>query len=114
MTTSCLTYRMFLAFLLLVSFQACKNPASIEKKTVSPLAIAEIEQEIKNYISLKTQENGGFFPVKDENHDLKMKLVRVHTEYLSNLGPESHFACVDLVDEKGDVYDVDFFIQSAL
>jgi len=40
-----------------------------------------------------------------------MKLVRVHTEYLSNLGPKSHFACVDLADESGDVYDVDFFLN---
>lgn len=42
---------------------------------------------------------------------LRLKLVRVHTEYLSNLGPESHFACVDLADVDGDVYDVDFFLE---
>ena len=113
MNTSCYPYRLVLALLLLVGLQACKKPESTEKQAGAPLAIAEIEQEIKNYISLKTQENGGFFPVKDENHDLKMKLVRVHTEYLSNLGPESHFACVDLVDEKGDVYDVDFFMEGS-
>ena len=40
-----------------------------------------------------------------------MKLVRVHTEYLSNLGPKRHFACVDLADISGDVYDVDFFLS---
>ncbi len=113
MTTSWYPCRIVLALLLLVVLQACKKPESTEKQANAPLAIAEIEQEIKNYISLKTQENGGFFPVKDENHDLKMKLVRVHTEYLSNLGPESHFACVDLVDEKGDVYDVDFFMEGS-
>ena len=113
MTTSCSPCRMVLALLLLVGLQACKKPESTKKQSDAPLAIAEIEQEIKNYISLKTQENAGFFPVKDENHDLKMKLVRVHTEYLSNLGPESHFACVDLVDEKGDVYDVDFFMEGS-
>ncbi len=41
---------------------------------------------------------------------LRLRLVRVHTEYLANLGPRSDFACVDLVDESGDVYDVDFFL----
>ena len=111
MTTSWHLYRMFFALLLLLGLEACKRPLSTEKEAEDPLAIAEIEQEIKNYISLQTQENAGFFPVKDENHDLKMKLVRVHTEYLSNLGPTSHFACVDLVDESGDVYDVDFFME---
>lgn len=75
------------------------------------VSIAEIEEGIKAYIAQKSEENGGIFPVKDESHDLKMKLVRVHTEYLSNLGPDSHFACVDLVDESGEVYDVDFFME---
>uniref|UniRef100_UPI00404828B3 transglutaminase-like domain-containing protein n=1 Tax=Algoriphagus sp. TaxID=1872435 RepID=UPI00404828B3 len=103
--------QLVVALILLLSLHACKNPKPIEKQAGSSLAISEIEQEIKNYISLTTQENEGFFPVKDENHDLKMKLVRVHTEYLSNLGPNSHFACVDLVDESGDVYDVDFFME---
>jgi transglutaminase-like putative cysteine protease len=83
----------------------------VETAPVKKVQIAEIEAGIKDFIAAKTAENGGFFPVKDENHDLNMKLVRVHTEYLSNLGPKSHFACVDLVDESGDVYDVDFFME---
>jgi transglutaminase-like putative cysteine protease len=41
---------------------------------------------------------------------LQLKLVRVHTEYLANLGPRRHFACVDLVGTDGEVYDVDFFL----
>lgn len=77
----------------------------------SKVEIAEIEVGIKTFIAKKTAENNGIFPVKDEKNDLKMKLVRVHTEYLSNLGPNKHFACVDLVDQSGDVYDVDFFME---
>ncbi|MDA0315828.1 MAG: transglutaminase domain-containing protein [Bacteroidetes bacterium] len=103
--------RFALASLFLFTLYSCSAPETAKNKTAAPLSIAEIESEIKNYISQKTQEHGGLFPIKDENHDLKMKLVRVHTEYLSNLGPESHFACVDLVDESGDVYDVDFFME---
>lgn len=92
---------------------ACQAETKVEEKVapVKKVAIAEIEEGIKDFIAQKTEENGGFFPVKDENHDLKMKLVRVHTEYLSNLGPKRHFACVDLVDESGEVYDVDFFME---
>ena len=37
-------------------------------------------------------------------------MVRVHTEYLANLGPRYHFACVDVADIEGDLYDVDFFL----
>lgn len=90
---------------------ACNPTKTTEEKESPPLAIAEIEESIKDYIAQETEANQGIFPVKDENHDLKMKLVRVHTEYLSNLGPDRHFACVDLVDESGDVYDVDFFMS---
>ncbi len=98
---------------LTVLVMACGAPQE-EKEEKSPssrIEISEIEEGIKAFIAEKTAENQGFFPVKDENHDLRMKLVRVHTEYLSNLGPEEHFACVDLVDESGDVYDVDFFMK---
>ena len=37
-------------------------------------------------------------------------LICVHLEYLANLGPRRHFACVDLASTDGDVYDVDFFL----
>lgn len=102
-------------FLLLLLSSACQEKESEQRVEKAPLvsrtSIAQIETGIKAYIQEKTQENDGVFPVKDESHDLNMKLVRVHTEYLSNLGPERHFACVDLVDESGDVYDVDFFLE---
>jgi transglutaminase-like putative cysteine protease len=100
-----------LLFSCLWAVLACNPAKTTEEKESPPLAIAEIEESIKDYIAQKTAANNGVFPVKDENHDLKMKLVRVHTEYLSNLGPDRHFACVDLVDESGDVYDVDFFMS---
>jgi transglutaminase-like putative cysteine protease len=92
---------------------SCQAESKVEENAapVKKVAIAEIESGIKDFIAAKTAENDGIFPVKDENHDLNMKLVRVHTEYLSNLGPKRHFACVDLVDESGDVYDVDFFME---
>lgn len=81
------------------------------EKSVKKVSIKEIEQGIKAYIDLETQQHDGYFLINDSERNLKLKLVRVHTEYLSNLGPNRHFACVDLADEKGDVYDVDFFLE---
>src|SRR5262249_54295745 len=43
--------------------------------------------------------------------DLSLQPVRVHLEYLSDLGGGVHFACVDLVGTDGPVYDVDFFMK---
>jgi len=54
---------------------------------------------------------GGYFSLPFEKKTLRLKLVRVHTEYLSSLGPTRQFACVDLADVSGDVYDVDFFLD---
>ena len=85
----------------------------IEEEDISQhkVSISEIEEGIKAYIEQERVRNDGFFLINDEQRELRLKLVRVHTEYLSNLGPSRHFACVDLADEKGDVYDVDFFLE---
>lgn len=104
---------------LLLPLAACNPGGNTEKegketapdKSVSRVQIAQIETGIKKYIQDKTQQDNGFFYVHDKEKELRMKLVRVHTEYLSNLGPKRHFACVDMADVSGDVYDVDFFLS---
>ena len=107
-------HKILSCLVLLYSLIACQPS---EKKSVTPevlprkATIAEIEEGIKAYISKKTEENNGYFFVTDQGKEYKMKLVRVHTEYLSSLGPGRQFACVDLADISGDVYDVDFFMS---
>lgn len=71
---------------------------------------ADIQSGIEKHIEEQVQQGGGYFHLPFGSKDLRLKLVRVHTEYLSNLGPGRHFACVDVVDTSGDVYDVDFFL----
>lgn len=72
---------------------------------------ADIRAGIERHVEQEIARGGGFFRLPFKDRELKLKLVRVHTEYLSNLGPGRHFACVDLVDVTGDVYDVDFFLE---
>ena len=88
-----------------------RSGSGTEETLVPRAKISEIEAGIKTYIQGKTESGDGFFYVHDKDKELRMKLVRVHTEYLSNLGPKRHFACVDLADVSGDVYDVDFFLS---
>jgi transglutaminase-like putative cysteine protease len=85
------------------------SPDPVEKS----VDIADIEAGIKSYIDENVKEGEGYFHFKDNEKKLRLILVRVHTEYLSNLGPNRHFACVDLADVSGDVYDVDFFLEGA-
>jgi transglutaminase-like putative cysteine protease len=71
---------------------------------------AEIQAGIERHIETQVRLGGGYFHLPYGNKELRLKLVRVHTEYLSKLGPGRYFACVDLADISGDVYDVDFFL----
>jgi transglutaminase-like putative cysteine protease len=73
--------------------------------------ISDIEAGIRSYITDKTTSGDGYFHIEDDSLELNLRLVRVHTEYLSVLGPDRFFACVDLADISGDVYDVDFFLS---
>ncbi|MFT5233333.1 MAG: transglutaminase-like putative cysteine protease [Candidatus Krumholzibacteriia bacterium] len=70
----------------------------------------DIAEGIDAHIIDEVAKGGGYFHLQHGDLDLKLKLVRIHMEFLSNLGPQSHFACVDLADVSGDVYDVDFFL----
>lgn len=73
--------------------------------------IADVELGIRSYIKSQTEQGDGYFHIEDDSLQLNLRLVRVHTEYLSVLSPGRYFACVDLADISGDVYDVDFFLS---
>ncbi|MBT4530058.1 MAG: transglutaminase domain-containing protein [Phycisphaerae bacterium] len=79
--------------------------------TIPNVVTNDIKAGIEKHIEDMSKANGGFFPISFEGKEMKLKLVRVHMEYLANLGPRRHFACVDLASEEGDVYDVDFFLS---
>lgn len=91
--------------------QAIQNQIESPTKAIrSNVVTADIEEGIKQHINKVASQNNGFFKLDTGGGIMSLKLVRVHTEYLSNLSHNKHFACVDLVDEYGDVYDVDFFL----
>jgi len=78
--------------------------------SVPSVVTADIQAGIEKHIDEQTRLGGGYFSVPFEDDELRLKLVRVHTEYLANLGARRHFACVDLASADGNVYDVDFFL----
>ncbi|MEJ2584271.1 MAG: transglutaminase-like domain-containing protein [Robiginitalea sp.] len=108
--------RIFLVLLLALA-SACNFGEKQEKERetkgeeVPKVVTADIEAGIKAHIAREVKAGDGFFHMKTDEGELSLELVRVHTEYLSNLGPRRHFACVDLADVSGDVYDVDFFLS---
>lgn len=85
-------------------------PAASAPPVPNSVITADIQAGIERNIEEQVRLGGGYFKLPFRNHELRLKLVRVHTEYLSKMGPRRYFACVDLVDISGDVYDVDFFL----
>lgn len=91
----------------------CHTAQVDEHEQPSPVphvVTGDIQAGIEKHIAEQTRLGKGYFKLPYADGELHLKLVRVHTEYLANLGPRRHFACVDLASVDGDVYDVDFFL----
>ena len=56
-------------------------PAAPDKVT------ADIQAGIERHIEEQVRLGGGYFNLPFRDKQLRLKLVRVHTEYLSKLGP---------------------------
>ncbi len=97
---------------ILGAFSGCVvNRAHAASPPVPTVVTADIQAGIEKHIEDQTRLGGGYFELPFDNRTLRLKLVRVHIEYLANLGPRRHFACVDLAGTDGKVYDVDFFLE---
>ena len=90
--------------------QAQSNPVSAPT-TVSNVVTGDIKEGIENHINEQVRLGKGYFKLPFKDKKLQLKLVRIHVEYLANLGPKSNFACVDMVGKDGEFYDVDFFME---
>ena len=99
-------------FLLFASCQSKQDKtANVKDQDSVKVTISDVESGIRANIETRIQEGEGYFTFQNDTLDLSLKLVRVHTEYLSILGPNEFFACVDLATVNGDVYDMDFFLK---
>ena len=78
------------------------------------IVTGDIQAGIEKHIAEQVAAGDGYFTVPFEGNDLKLKLVRVHVEYLASLAPQRHFACVDMASADGQFYDIDFFLEGDL
>jgi len=87
------------------------TPSGTPSASPSTVVTAEIQAGIEKHVDEEVARGKGHYSLPFQGKTLRLKLVRVHTEYLASLGPRRQFACVDLADVSGDVYDVDFFLD---
>ena len=84
---------------------------SAKKRKSSSISKEELAVAIENFIN--SEAANGLYEINDDkqNKSLNLSLLRVHKERLSKVGPETYFACADLKDKDGTVYDLDFFMK---
>src|SRR5262245_8807471 len=106
-----MTAKRIFVFTLTIFVSLLSGCARRETVCGPPVTISEIADAIEKYILDQAKLHDGYFKLQHSGKELNLQLVRVHLEYLSDLGGGVHFACVDLVGTDGPVYDVDFFMK---
>jgi hypothetical protein len=77
------------------------------------LTVKELAVAVKEYIEVESEENDGYFSVKDDQQKkaLKLELTKVHEERLASLGDNVYFVCADFQGTDGNTYDIDIFME---
>jgi hypothetical protein len=71
-----------------------------------------LAQGIEGYIQKEAKMKGGYFLIFDtvDKKPLVLTLEKVHRDKLASLGNGMYFACTDMKNTDGVVYDLDFFM----
>jgi len=74
---------------------------------------ADLAAAIRTWVDKESAANAGWLKVEDpvQNKTLELKLDKVHDDRLSQVGPNTYFACADFVEKDGTRYDIDIFMQ---
>jgi hypothetical protein len=94
-----------------------EHPKNDEKKaaaeTEKPVTMDALADAITAYIAQDAKLKGGYFLVYDaeEKKPLVLTLDKVHKDRLSGLGGGVYFACTDMKNADGVLYDLDFFMK---
>ncbi len=75
-----------------------------------------LAKAIRDYVKHDSELKGGYFLVYDTvaKKPLVLTLAKVHEDRLSKVAGDTYFACADLKEAKGDVYDLDIFMKGAM
>ncbi len=104
-------YRVILFFyLFLISCESPNNniPSKQKVKTVNADTVSQF---IKNYINTQLTDDGAAFYFLNDTLDIQLKFKNIHQIH-NPLKTVNHFSvCVDMVNNNGDLYDIDFFLK---
>ena len=89
-----------------------EDPKEAKAEEVT-LTVQELAVAVKEYVEMESEENDGYFSVKDDqqNKTLQLQLTKVHEERLASLGDNVYFVCADFKGTDGNTYDIDIFME---
>jgi len=93
--------------------KGAEHPEHPRDEAQSPMSMERLSKGIRDYIAQDSALKGGFFLMYDtvDKKPLQLTLVKVHEDKLAGLGGGVYFACTDLKNTDGVVYDLDFFMK---
>ncbi len=82
------------------------------KRSTRPFTITDVSRAVRQHIALGERLNNGYYVVLDRrtNTPLLLQLVTIHEERLARLEDGRFFACVDMKEPEGTLYDIDFIL----
>jgi len=85
-------------------------------KKQAGLGKADLAAAIRTWADKEAAANGGWLKVDDpvQRKTLQLKLEKVHDDRLSQVKPDTYFACADFVEKDGTKYDIDIFMQGKM
>ena len=103
--------KLFLTGLAALVMAGCGGTAKLSTAGLGGGSITRktLAKAIENHVA----KAGATFSFSDPaiNKKLNLRLLRVHKDRLSRLGPDLYFACSDFKETGGKVYDLDFWVN---
>ena len=101
----------FLFFFCLILISCEPKNDNSTKQTITEITIESLTPIIENHINRQSKANKGFYNFKNDSVDVQLKFKEIHKLHTPLPDSNSFSVCVDMVNENGDLYDIDFFLE---
>lgn len=104
----------FVACLALTAWLLAEHPSDTTKSMKGlSLSKEQVTKVIRTHVE-DTQKNNGSFSVQDDKTGEKVTLTleKIHTDRIARMSANQYFVCADFKAINGNMYDLDFIMES--
>ena len=93
------------------SQQLPQSKTGVPQAAMTEATMSNVSDGLKQFISgYSAKSVDKKFHIPYQHKDLALDFVKLHDDRFSSLGGNRYFACVDMKEKDGRMYDIDFFI----